>query len=217
MRKNILGNTSYERNIHSSDTFSETLSMAQSVFNENSLFFLNYSPIFSETNLLINIKGLNFQSAYMENVCLTGSSTLEAFGIRKASDIDLVQGVSPIDNPTHQHQFQNNYSHSELFPSYGEKIYDPRNFMYIDGIKFLSLHSCLIYKLKRSEKKDIRDVELIYNFLKSNENEIYSNSNNNLKLSLKINKFLQSIGIERKLKSKWYQLVQKINKVVNRR
>jgi hypothetical protein len=212
LRKTLLSSYKYERNIHSSDTHSEALLMAQSTLNSNSRFFLNNSPLGSEIRILKELLKISIPAESIFDFCVTGSSTLEMFGIRKAGDIDLVQGPSPIDNPNYLKTMKNSYQHSELVPNYGEKVYDPRHFMYVSGYKFVSLQSCLMFKLVRNQQKDVRDVKLIQSFLLNDSRRLYAESNVANRLLQGLTLFLRQHGWERSIKAYIYRIIARVKK-----
>lgn len=210
LRKTLLGRYKYDRNIHSSDTHLEALLMAQSTLNYNSRYFLNNSPIGSEIRILEELRNISIPAKYISDFCVTGSSTLEMFGIRNAGDIDLVQGTSPIDNPKYLKTMKYTYQHSELVPNYGEKVYDPRHFMYVSGYKFVGLQSSLIFKLVRNQPKDVRDVRLIHSFLLRDSRRLYADLSVSNRLLQGLTLFLRKRGLERIIKGYFYRVVSKI-------
>jgi hypothetical protein len=215
LRGGLLKNFKYDRNIHSADTHVETLLMAQAVLNFNSRYHLNNAPLFSEERILHELAGFEIPTSERSNFCVTGSSTLELFGIRSAADVDLVQGTSEIGNPKFNSSIKYTYQHSELFPDYSEKVYDPRHYMYVSGYKFLSLNSSLLYKLVRNQKKDVADVKLIQQFLLKDSRRLYSEISVQKKILHQLNLGLQRRGWERNLKSVYYALVLKLKRFIS--
>ena len=149
-----------KNSVHITDHYNDTFRISSSLLNENSITFLNYGTnIISEKSkkLLIEyFKKVN----YDENFILTSSIVLEFFGLREAKDIDYIHLN---DNKLNL----NNISpHTGKWLDYYPKskdniIYNPNNHFYINGYKFVSLDIIKLMKTKRSENKDLYDINLI--------------------------------------------------------
>lgn len=146
--------------VHITDHYNDTFRVSSSLLNENSIKFLNYGTnIISEKskNLLIQyFKKVNQD----ENYIITSSVLLELFGLREAKDIDYI------------HLNDNKLSLSNISPHTGkwldyypqnkdDIIYNPNNYFYINGHKFVSLDIIKLMKQNRNENKDVNDIKLI--------------------------------------------------------
>jgi hypothetical protein len=94
--------------------------------------------------------------------------TLEAYGIRKAKDIDYLscsslKVVSKHDNiNSHDEDLQ----HHKI--SKKDLVYDSDNFFYFEDSKFLSFSKLYDFKKSRSEQKDINDLAMMESILENN-------------------------------------------------
>ena len=152
--------------VHINDTKEETLELCGLLFNDNSLHWLNYSivknfPWFNRLhthfcNWLIK-EGLN-----PIDFCIDGSATLGAYGIREVRDLDYLYFG---DYKKISTGFKEIDCHNEelLFHSCcrDEIIFNPENYFYYFGVKYISLRNILNAKSKRKEKKDLVDIERI--------------------------------------------------------
>lgn len=146
------------KKFHSSDNNQETLRIAESVLNENSLFILNEAPIESERRLIEVIRGHQYlQNLDPKNFAIDGSANLEILGIRKAKDLDFIEiekKYSEVSPSSMSHNLE--YQHLPIEPS--QLIIDPRNFAVVEGFKFVSLAQTISFKAHRAEDKDLLDI-----------------------------------------------------------
>lgn len=151
--------------IHISDTSSETIRMAQSFLNTNSIHFLNnaipaqytwFNHLFTRYRERIQENGRS-----QEMFCIDGSAVLAAYGIREARDIDFLVGGEgePVDLEPGIGCHNNEASHYNH--SLDEIIFDPENHFYFEGVKFASLRRVMQMKENRGEDKDLADQTLI--------------------------------------------------------
>lgn len=145
-----------ERVIHGSDSREDTLFALRTLLFSTGRHFLNSSPLGSESRLMAEMAGLrvDFGIPDTEPVCLGGSSSLEAYGIRPARDLDLMAlpGGPLASSPS-------------AVPPFGEApigpdlvVLDPRLHVSYGNLKFASLPVVGMLKLGRSEDKDRDDV-----------------------------------------------------------
>ena len=150
---------------HINDTHEETISIAQSIFNDNSIHFMNSArisnfPFFSEL-LAIFKNTLIAHHLNFDNFCITASSVLSAYGLREGKDLDYLHA-----HPTHKFEGHSAISsHNTELGMYQHNkddiLYNPANYFYVEGLKFASLGVVRALKEKRNEEKDRRDCELI--------------------------------------------------------
>lgn len=154
-----------KNSLHVTDFTNDTFRVASSLLNKNSLFYLNHG------SRDISTKSSNSLEKYFcriesnsEDYCLTSSIVLELFGLRNAGDIDYLHRnnhnieVSGID--VHQGKWLS-YYHKPI----DELLFNPDNYFYVNGHKILTLDNIYDMKLNRGEPKDLKDCELIHNFL----------------------------------------------------
>ena len=160
-----LGNVG-NHSVHINDSHHETMLLGSIYFNENSRHFLNhakmeYFPIF--WNLFRKFRaGLNLQDIDNEKICLDGSVSMAAYGLRDCRDIDFLHtGVDEWDFGDPKMIGSHNYCLSDHVTRRDDILFNPNNHFYFHGIKFVSLGILRAMKEKRGEKKDFHDIELI--------------------------------------------------------
>lgn len=168
--------------IHINDSHEETVRLAEQFFNARSIFFLNnsnYAPNEKFINYFEHFKKEIAEKGYDKNdFCIDGSAVMAAFGIRDANDLDFL--YCGRQDPAFEHPMISCHNleliyHQEYLD---ELIYNPNNFFYYDGIKFLTLENLSRMKKNRNEEKDIKDLLLIHRFWgESTKKEKFSNRN----------------------------------------
>lgn len=91
---------------------------------------------------------------------IVGSSPLALLGMRSARDLDLIIQAEKSDLSTHAINSHNSYWRHRGF-NVDELIANPRNFICVYGIKLISIPNIFHFKLRRHERKDLRDIVLI--------------------------------------------------------
>jgi hypothetical protein len=169
-----------KHSVHINDTHEETMRISKTVFNQNSVNFLNNNKsVTLDGSLNISeVKYLNNFETYLgeykrlltktypleENYCVTSSSVLAIYGLRDVTDLDYIHSIDTKieSNNIHSH---NNHGEKLYETHYDDIIHNPDNHFYSRGIKFVSLDLIKKFKLKRSETKDIVDISLIKNII----------------------------------------------------
>ncbi|MDT9187294.1 MAG: hypothetical protein P5681_05695 [Limnospira sp. PMC 894.15] len=151
--------------IHINDSHEETILLAQTLFNANSIQFLNQSRyrFYQNFDYLFNqYKNTLIKSNLNPDFfCIDSSSILAVYGIREARDLDYIHfGNSPIIFPHPEIASHNSELHYHPYPR-DEIIFNPENHFYYKGLKFASLEVVRQMKLKRNEEKDRQDVREI--------------------------------------------------------
>lgn len=155
--------------IHISDNSNETIDMVNLLYNRNSVEFLNkaepykYSGVFKK---LIELKNVVLLNNYdRDRLIIDSSAVLEVCGLREAADVDFLTdyeseiiSLEGIDNHASQLKFYD--------ISIKDLLYDPHNYFYFEGMKFVTPKNLIQMKMKRGEEKDIRDVKMLNSFLK---------------------------------------------------
>lgn len=137
--------------VHINDTHDETIRIAKTVFNDNSIHFLN-----NRKNVLFqNYKRLMNGMKPNDNTVITGSSVLSLYGLRDCKDIDLIYYNNA---PANSH---NQYLETYYKLSLDDIVNNPRYHLYYNGFKYVSLDVIKNMKKLRNEPKDIIDVNLI--------------------------------------------------------
>ena len=171
--------------IHINDTNVETWRIASTVYNENSIHFLNNSNFFKNKKPFLKfwdqfMKYIRWQQLYMhqeqirgsaglrvtpdpaEEFAIDASSVLSVYGIREGSDLDFLYGPHDIQGNTGDKDISCHNRHTEEYEkSIHEMIYNPENHFYFFGRKFVTLEVVKKMKQNRNEPKDQVDVRLI--------------------------------------------------------
>ncbi|XP_060588142.1 uncharacterized protein LOC132743619 [Ruditapes philippinarum] len=193
--RNLYNDKIFKSTAHIPDNLEENLILAEMILNPNSVQFMNDAKDASDCKLIateiasrtsqVSIKTLPGIYLGREDVMVDSGTVLGFFGLRKRTDVDLLFSneidMSILGNKNGMsiqvHAFKNNSISNERpwgedhFKVSGVKdkwdlFYDPDNYGYCYGIKFVSLKQLIRYKTVRNEpNKDMRDVELINNFL----------------------------------------------------
>ncbi|XP_045159465.1 uncharacterized protein LOC123524916 [Mercenaria mercenaria] len=177
------------------DTIEENVILAEMILNPNSIQLMNYAKNASDCKVIAKevasrsstapIKTLPGIHEGRDDVMIDSGTVLGIFGLRQRTDVDLLflhkvdkvllgndHGIS-----IQAHAFKNNSISKgrawgeDHFTDNGamdelDLFYDPKNYGYCYGIKFVSLKQLVRYKLKRNEsRKDSFDVKLISKFL----------------------------------------------------
>ena len=163
--------------IHINDTFDETWRIATSVFNKNSIHYLNNSRFFklkspmstfaNQFYKFVDWSGGNLGIAEVDvgfnirdDTCIDASSVLSAYGLREGRDLDFLKcgdHVETGDPEVNCHNIDSEHYDEAI----NDIIYDPRNHFYFFGFKFASLDVIRRMKKNRNEPKDQVDVMLI--------------------------------------------------------
>jgi len=137
--------------VHISDFHEDAIRIAKTVFNKNSIHFLN-----NRKNVLFpKYKELIASAKQDDNIVITGSSVLSLYGLRDCKDLDRIYYK---DAPSDSH---NQYLETLYKLSLDDVINDPRYYLHYQGFKYVSLKVIKNMKMLRKEPKDIVDVELI--------------------------------------------------------
>jgi len=172
LRNLILGHEKFKRRIHGSDNHFQTLLMAQTVLNKNSVHYLNFSNPQIESKVIPKISSLREKSQSPSNsICLVGSTVMELYGIRKARDLDFISDQSVSAKTSWRGVDLDAPEHRDLRPLYTSLTSDPRFFFWLNGTKVMSLDSLIVFKFYRAAEKDKSDLKLIIDFLHLNDSD----------------------------------------------
>ena len=159
--------------IHISDDKQETVAMAEMLYNPNSVNFLNYSKPFEYSRIYKCLDVFNreiYDKGYDRGrFIIDSSAVLEVCGLRQAEDVDYLtdyKGEVISDDNLDNHEGQLQY-HRISVP---DMLYNPENYFYYYGFKFLSVYRLVEMKTLRNEPKDQRDVELTKAYIRRFDN-----------------------------------------------
>ncbi|XP_045159496.2 uncharacterized protein LOC123524935 [Mercenaria mercenaria] len=181
----------FKSTAHIPDSKEENLILAEMILNPNSIQFLNYADNAPDCELIAKeiasrlstapIKTLPGIYIGTDDVMIDSGSVLGFFDLRRRTDVDLLF-LNDIDKsilgnhngiPIQAHAFKFNsipkerawgeYHFSTTGPqNQYDLFYDPQNYGYCYGLKFVSLKQLVRYKKHRNEpNKDSYDVDLI--------------------------------------------------------
>ena len=192
--RTLLNYRSFKSSAHIPDSPEESFILAQMILNPNSIQFLHHghngldclaiaTEIATRSSLepVPTLPGLYIDR---DDVMIDSGSVMLIFNLRNRTDVDIIF-LNDIDMKIlgnknginiESHAFKTNAidsgrpwgedHFSETVKSKWDLFYDPRNFGFCYGIKFVSLDRLIKYKLKRNEpQKDHQDIHLIQEFL----------------------------------------------------
>lgn len=155
--------------IHISDNWQETLDMAEMLYNRNSVEFMNKATpyVYSKTyKKLLKLKRMIDERGYDKSrFIIDSSAVLEVCGLRQAADLDFLTDyvleeeimIDGVDN------------HASQLPYYGvalsDMLYSPENYVYFNGMKFITPQRLAEMKKRRGEVKDVRDVKILRKYM----------------------------------------------------
>ncbi|MFI3241449.1 MAG: hypothetical protein R3Y43_02665 [Alphaproteobacteria bacterium] len=158
--------------VHINDTREEAIMLAQTYFNENSLKIINSRPFDYEEkefdSLVNELKNaIVEENLNVDDFCACGSTPFGVLGIRKIGDFDFFEHDESYLNFCND-KISKNDSQLKYYPySKEEIIYNPKNYFYYKGLKFINLDVLYKMKEKRGEiPKDVNDCKLIKLFNK---------------------------------------------------
>lgn len=154
--------------VHINDTQDQTREIAQLIFNDNAIHFLNCN-IRKETksfNKLFNefVNYLNENRINKKDVAIIGG-ILALYGVRDAKDLDYISITDKIPNKiTNEIELE---TKKMKYTHYNERdiITDPRLHFVYNGIKFVNLKIILEIKKNRNNDSDKNDIRLIEKLL----------------------------------------------------
>lgn len=185
--------------IHSTDNYDETIQLLKMVLNENTINFLNAANPYKFKDFYISLdkfkNDMKKLDISLDDVLIDGSSILSAYGLRDNNDIDVFIDEKRIDDISNLYDVHNN--ELDFYKqNLSDILYDPRNFIYFNDIKFISLQLLREKKKNRNEKKDRDDIILIDSvFVKPNFLKLYKIkiTKKIIYLNVKIKNFLKFI------------------------
>jgi len=160
--------------IHSSDNQDETVQLANILFNNNSIRFLNYGNPDYDVNLNVKIdilkERLKENHFSFNNILVDASSVLGLYGLREVEDLDFIT----IDEGFEVLEDNEISNHNDYIEFYGitkeELVLNPNHFFFYNDLKFVTLEVLRKFKRNRNEKKDRLDIKLIDSVL---NNQLY--------------------------------------------
>ncbi len=177
--RELLGNSNFDRQIHGTDFFSDTIALAEVFLNKNGLHFINNAPIDSESRI-VSILGGPIQHEEADGLavpwCIDGSAVMEIYGVREARDIDYVSINDGKLLPSIKKAGENHKKEFFKYPiSEYDLVSDPRLHFRFKGHKFMALSTLMFIKSSLLDAKALQDINLIARFFDSG-GPVYSTS-----------------------------------------
>lgn len=151
--------------IHITDSSDETLRLARTLFNANSVDLLNngIEPSSAFVERLFGYRDwLEASGIDDEAVAIDGSAILDLLGLRPSNDLDFLYHGDPADLPETPLEIDN-HNQVASFHEYpiDEIVGDPRLHCWYMGVKFCAPRVIRAMKLNRKEPKDLQDVAML--------------------------------------------------------
>jgi hypothetical protein len=191
----LYNDINFKSSVHIPDTPHETLILAETILNNSSLQLINNGKHtdkcldivtdISKNSFLTPINTLPSLYQSRQDIMLDSGIVLDFYGIRKGTDVDILF-LYNVDNTIigtyngvqyEAHAFASNMvgdtrpwgeDHLSSNVTKWDLFYNPGNYGYCYGIKFVSLSQISRYKSKRKEPtKDEYDIKLIQSFVKT--------------------------------------------------
>lgn len=160
-----------KHSVHINDTHQETKILCQTLFNRNSMHWINNSrsgdfPKFRQ--LLPNYKAAIDEQSFVNSDlwCIDGGSVLAAYGVRDVGDFDYLT-IDAIGWKTQIFDAEiecQNKKHIEFGCGVAQTILDPRHHFYCNDLKFISLVHLIQKKKLRASVSDFDDIERVKSF-----------------------------------------------------
>ena len=155
--------------IHITDNKEEAIRAVKTIFNTNSIHFLNYANpnkfLFIHEKIKIFQNEIRSKNLDCDDFVIDGSVILSLYGLRSGEDFDYIS-ANEFENFSYQfHSHDSELVFHELPKE--DLLYDPTYFFYFNGLKFVTLSQLYNMKKKRLEAKDIIDCELMESLIKN--------------------------------------------------
>ena len=150
--------------IHICDDHRDSLRILEVVCNDNSVHLINTASStfwqILEEKVKLQLDQIENYDQFSDEILIDGTACLELYGLRTASDIDLMSTSEAVVHSSLRKEKDNFHVKSKE-----DLIYDPHNHLLFNGWKFVSLENLYRFKMARREQKDEGDVKLIKKIL----------------------------------------------------
>ncbi len=161
-----------KHSVHITDTKDEAMRVANVVFNDNSLHFLNYSKpnkyLSTHTKIAQIKEFVKINNLQIDKLLIDSSMVLSCYGLRVANDIDYLY----FDNSAIKTNIDGINNHDEDLKyhkkSKNELIFNMENYFYFNDIKFISFDNLYKMKQNRNESKDKNDCKMMQALIQNN-------------------------------------------------
>jgi hypothetical protein len=179
--RSLIGGDQFERKIHGSDDWEETLRLAEVWTNGNSLRFMNSAPVGCEDRIINKLNSeLKVGPNLLHDFVVDSGASLELHGLRQTADIDHVCiGEHPktlsIIGDCHNSEYAN------LGVSASELVRDPRKHLRWGGFKFSTLESEFLRLRLLGTEKGYKDLATLLARLTEQKGEVYFDADRSAK------------------------------------
>lgn len=206
--------------IHITDTHDEVLKLSRILFNDNGIHFLNFGKpnkfMDFHQKLASFAHFINMNDIDSEDIVLDTGMVMSLYGLRKCRDIDY---LTPKDNIIKCVNAQISSHQNELIyhdKSLSDLVYDPRNYFYYNGFKFIGFNQLNKFKKNRKGEKDKHDLVLMDSIFENDKLSIlkgrisqkafyYKHKIKSLPIVISI-KIFKSIGIYDKVRALYHSV-----------
>jgi len=160
-----------KHSIHITDTKEEAVRLARTIFNDNSIHFLNYAKpnkYFSIHKKIEKFKKLAIKNQFnMDDVLMCGGMTLSAYGLIEENGDDIFLNLKYNDKKLEGYCKEFKYYNKEK----SDLIFNPKNYFYFNDVKFISFDQ--VYKIKKNNGKgeNISDLKMMEELMESVKNK----------------------------------------------
>lgn len=155
--------------IHISDDWNETIDMAELLYNRNSVDFINRADPYKYSGVYCKIRELKKrikEKGYDKSrFIMDCNAVLEVCGLRQAEDLDFLTDYAFEEESrimgADDHRSRLPYYHIAL----PDMLYNPENYFYFEGMKFITPQKLVEMKANRGEVEDVGDVKMLREFI----------------------------------------------------
>lgn len=155
--------------VHISDNDSETIMMANLLYNPNSVNFMNnadpyrYGYAYNKCKQFEEIVNRNHLD--INRFIVSSNCVLEKYGLKQVQEVGVASDYvfSDKEKPKDVIDGIDSYNIDLCYHSIkvDEMLYNPRNYFYFDGMKYLTLARIAEMKRNKGTEEDLRDLKLI--------------------------------------------------------
>jgi hypothetical protein len=166
-----------KHSVHITDTKTEALRCARTVFNENSIHFLNHAKpnkyLSFRKKLMDFTEALDSLGIERDLVTLDSGMVLSAYGLRECNDVDILAVETKSFNRELFYQYD---AHDSELESHGvnklDLVLNPKYYFYYEGVKFVSFSQVYKMKEQRGEFKDQIDFGMMKALIENDKKKI---------------------------------------------
>ena len=143
--------------IHTPDNHKESIDLLEVLLLKNSRHNIHNIDTTYAKKISVKIDELELLD---KNAQVVGSTPLALFGLRDSRDLDLIFPSNTVPATSSEFDSHNAYWEKMKF-NVDELLENPKFFMRVYGVKYISIRTLLHFKLRRGEVKDFKDLSLM--------------------------------------------------------